>query len=191
MKKLYCLSIIALLLPAKLFSITDSLRIALFYTEPLSSIVIVSQGNYSLLLDSITTLAVDSGEMLFFSEADGLVRVRTAMSHIGTFKSVALVSKSIDGTFRIVPTLPKLSSRMYDNNAIITCQNDKLLVVNQVELEKYVAGVVDAEAGPNAKLEFYKAQALLVRTYALGHTDKHGIIIRFLIHPMALQLLVT
>ena len=174
MKKLFYLFIITLLLPSKLYSITDSLRIALFYTQPISSVVLVPNGSYSLLLDSTSTQAVNSGEMLFFSVADGMVRVRTAMSPIGTFKSVALVSKATDGTFRVIPTQPKLASRSYDNDAIITCESDKLLVINHVELEKYVAGVVEAEAGPNAKLEFYKAQALLVRTYALGHTDKHA-----------------
>lgn len=174
MKKLYYLFLVTLLFPAKLYSITDSLRIALFYTQPLSSVVLVPNGSYLLLLDSTSTQPVDSGEMLFFSEADDMVRVRTAKEHIGTFKSVALVSKTVDATFQVIPTQPRLSARSYDNDAIITCQSGKLMVLNHVELEKYVAGVVEAEAGSNAKIEFYKAQALLVRTYALGHTDKHA-----------------
>jgi stage II sporulation protein D len=32
---------------------------------------------------------------------------------------------------------------------------------------------VDAEAGPNAGLEFYKAQAILVRTYLYSNIDRH------------------
>ncbi len=153
---------------------TDSLRIALFYTQPLSSVAIVTEGEYHLMLDSSRSVSITSGEMLFFSISEGKVRVRSASKHIGSFNSVVLYSNTSSGSFKTMPTNPKLAARWYDDNAILTPQNGKLLLVNHVELEKYIAGVVEAEAGNSAKPEFYKAQVLLARTYALGHTDKHA-----------------
>jgi len=174
MKNFLAPLLLLFLVPCKLSANTDSLRIALFYTQPLTSLALVPEGDYRLMLDSSKSIALASGEMLFFSTADGKVRVRTATTHIGSFSSVALLSNNSKGSFKVVPTIPKLFARWYDDNAILSCQNGKLLLVNHVELEKYIAGVVEAEAGNSAKPEFYKAQVLLARTYALGHTDKHA-----------------
>lgn len=174
MKNLFALALALFLVTFKLSANTDSLRIALFYTQPLSSVVLVPDGNYHLMLDSSVSQPVEPGEMLFFSIADGKVRVRTASNHIGSFNSVVLYSNNTTGAFKVMPTVPKLAARWYDDNAIFSCVNGKLLVVNQVEVEKYIAGVVEAEAGNSAKPEFYKAQVLLARTYALGHTEKHA-----------------
>lgn len=174
MKNIFALVLAFFLVTCKLSANTDSLRIAIFYTQPLSSFALVSEGDCHLLLDSTTSKQIASGEMLFFSIADGKVRVRTATTHIGSFNSVVFYSNTATGSFKVIPTVPKLSARWYDDNAIFSCVNGKLLLVNHVEVEKYIAGVVEAEAGNSAKPEFYKAQVLLARTYALGHTDKHA-----------------
>ena len=173
MKNFFALAL-AFLLVSKLSANTDSLRIAVFYTQPLSSLAIVPEGDYHLMLDSCKSVSIASGEMLFFSIADGKVRVRTASNHIGSFNSVVVYSNTSTGSFKVIPTSQKLYARWYDDNAILSCQNGKLLLVNHIEVEKYIAGVVEAEAGNSAKPEFYKAQVLLARTYALGHTDKHA-----------------
>jgi stage II sporulation protein D len=46
-------------------------------------------------------------------------------------------------------------------------------VINEAKLDNYIAGVTDAEAGTRCKLEFYKVQAILARTFALAHINKH------------------
>ena len=48
-----------------------------------------------------------------------------------------------------------------------------LNAINEVELEDYVSGVVEAEVGPKQPLEYYKVQSVLCRTYALGHLRRH------------------
>ena len=50
-----------------------------------------------------------------------------------------------------------------------------MTLVNQVDMDKYLAGVVETEAGPNAEKEFYKAQSILCRTYALKQLDRHAV----------------
>jgi stage II sporulation protein D len=42
-----------------------------------------------------------------------------------------------------------------------------------VPLDSYIAGVTEAEAGVKANIEFYKVQAILARTFALAHINKH------------------
>jgi stage II sporulation protein D len=42
-------------------------------------------------------------------------------------------------------------------------------------MDSYLAGVVEAESGPNAPFEFYKAQAIISRTYLLALIVRQGI----------------
>ena len=48
-----------------------------------------------------------------------------------------------------------------------------LKIINLVELEHYIAGVVECEAGYGQGLEFYKSQAIICRTYALNNLARH------------------
>ena len=50
---------------------------------------------------------------------------------------------------------------------IIKRENDRLLVINELDLEEYVKGVVPAEMNPGWHPEALKVQAIAARTYAL------------------------
>jgi len=62
--------------------------------------------------------------------------------------------------------------RKYKGNIIIYSINGKLKVVNEIDIDKYVEGVIKGEAGYGYSLEYYKVQAVISRTYALQH-QKH------------------
>jgi stage II sporulation protein D len=63
---------------------------------------------------------------------------------------------------------------MYDDNLLVIPADRYLTLVNRVDMDKYLAGVVEAESGANAEKEFYKAQSILCRTYALKQMDRHS-----------------
>jgi stage II sporulation protein D len=46
-------------------------------------------------------------------------------------------------------------------------------MVNIVQFEHYLAGVVECEAGQRRPVEFYKAQAVICRTYTLNNLARH------------------
>ncbi len=65
--------------------------------------------------------------------------------------------------------------RLYDDHLIIKQHESGMLwLINEVELEHYVAGVVQAEAGIAKNSEFYKVQAVAVRTYTMKSLMKHA-----------------
>ena len=68
---------------------------------------------------------------------------------------------------------PDRKIRTYQGN--ITCSNNDgyLKIINEILLDNYIAGVTEAEAGSRSALEFYKVQAILARTFALAHINKH------------------
>jgi stage II sporulation protein D len=47
-------------------------------------------------------------------------------------------------------------------------------VINKVDIEKYITSVIDAEFGNNAPFEYYKAQAVLIRTFTIKNMLKHA-----------------
>lgn len=61
----------------------------------------------------------------------------------------------------------------FDDDLIIAFKNGIPELVNAVDLDHYVAGVVEGEAGYNLPLEYYKLQAILCRTYALKNINRH------------------
>ncbi len=56
---------------------------------------------------------------------------------------------------------------------IANIDNSHLIVINEINLESYVAGLVNAEMPHNWPVEALKAQAVVARTYALWQKDRH------------------
>lgn len=56
---------------------------------------------------------------------------------------------------------------------IANIDNEHLIVINEVNLESYVAGLVNAEMPHNWPIEALKAQAVVARTYALWQKERH------------------
>ncbi len=61
--------------------------------------------------------------------------------------------------------------RSYEGAILI--KNDKK-ILNILDLEAYIAGVVAKEAGSKKPYTFYEVQAIICRTYALKNINKHG-----------------
>ena len=65
--------------------------------------------------------------------------------------------------------LSTVPAQVYDDNLGFYVDFNRLMTINLVDIDKYIAGVVEAEAGPIGTYGVYKAQALLARTYAYSH----------------------
>jgi len=57
----------------------------------------------------------------------------------------------------------------YRGKVLLVAQGDRLLVVNQVNLEAYLYSVVGSEMHSTAPMHALKAQAIAARSYALVH----------------------
>ncbi|MEN9226475.1 MAG: SpoIID/LytB domain-containing protein [Thermostichus sp. HHBFW_bins_43] len=69
--------------------------------------------------------------------------------------------------------LVAVNGRWYSGEVLLTGYN-LLLAINSVDLEDYVASVVEAEMGPRFLPEALKAQAVAARSYVLHHRNSHG-----------------
>jgi stage II sporulation protein D len=68
---------------------------------------------------------------------------------------------------------PDRKLRHYQENLSFAVIDSSIRIINEIEIDNYIAGVTEAEAGSRSALEFYKVQAILARTFALSHINKH------------------
>lgn len=62
--------------------------------------------------------------------------------------------------------------KWYKGRLIVLNRDKGLTVINELDLEDYIKGVVPAEMPPSWNLEAHKAQAIAARSYAIASMDK-------------------
>jgi len=88
-------------------------------------------------------------------------------------ESLLLKIDAQNSEFVILGLIPQSKKRRYQDNLILKTSGSKIKFINELNLDKYVAGVVQAEAGNNWTMEYYKVQAVISRTYALANKRRH------------------
>jgi len=123
------------------------------------------------LIDTIYDLFPEDGtRTLYLEKINDQIQVRTAREDLGYYAALRLASAQGHKEFRIAS---RGIERAYLGELQIRPYRDYLQIVNLVPLEDYVAGVVESESRPEDKIEYYKAQAVLARTYAIRNISKH------------------
>lgn len=138
-----------------------------------SMVAYCSSGSYKLLADGNELATLVEGDILYVTLEEGRVKVLDSNGIFGHFQAIEMKSELPGSVFRIRGIEPELESRVYDDDLLVTAADRFLTVVNRVDLDRYLAGVVETEAGSNANKEFYKAQSILCRTYALKQLERH------------------
>lgn len=153
----------------------QSVEVGLFQDNLVNAAVVYcSSGHYQLLLDGEVKLRFTEGDILYLTHEEGRVKVLDAEQDYGYCSHLMLSSLSEESVFRVRSISPEIDSRLYDDNLIVIPEDRFMTLVNQVDMDKYLAGVVESESGPNAEKEFYKAQSILCRTFALKQMDRHS-----------------
>ena len=95
-------------------------------------------------------------------------------SLIGSYKNISFNSQGLMNFFLISPKENGIPERRYDDNLIVSVENNHLKLINNIEIESYIAGVVQAETwGATKNVDFFKLQAICVRNYLFMNMNKH------------------
>lgn len=132
------------------------------------------EGGYMVWANGNEVVNTSQFPMIKFSYVNDSIEVKTFENTIGRYKKVRIASPDANRTFRIKLVLPDRKPRFYQDNLILETEAGSLKCVNEVILDNYISGVVQAESGRRSVPEFYKVQAILARTFALSHLQKHG-----------------
>jgi len=170
-----CLEIVCLFLLSYFITEAKQVRIGLFTSiNSVSSTVIVAQGKYRLFADDKPSANLTIGDYLLMTVmSDSIELVRNGVI-LKKCKHAKIASMTSGGIFRLKSNQPVTTALPYQDNLEIRITNNYLGIINLLDLEKYVASVVESESGDNSNPEFLKVQAILVRTYALNDLRRHS-----------------
>lgn len=151
----------------------QAILIRLFASYNISSVNFFHvSGEYSIYGDSAKLFDADKISFIIVSLAGDSVLLQKP-NYQRKFRSVQFVPKTTSSSFKIKSLQPDYKARTYDDELQISAQHKSLRIINKVDIEKYVAGVVQWEVGTKNPQEFNKVKTIAIRTYALGNWRRH------------------
>ena len=131
-------------------------------------------GSYLLKGDTSYLGAILPNEFVTIQlTSDNKIELKHGVVSKGKFSQIKLIPTQHASYIRLHPKTPVVKERRYQDGFKITPSSNGLTIVNLVDLDHYLSGVVESEGGGGKHLEYYKAQAVLSRTYALKHLKRH------------------
>ena len=161
---LFCLS-------TALFADSTYLKVRVFSHRNLHSInLLPSQGKYAVVHNNKVVTEIGKNLPIQLKLSGKKIQLQKLNTTIGNFDTLNIIPAEPGALLRV---RNGKEERKYTDNLIIYEAKGELCLVNQVELENFVAGAVLSEAGPGKSVEFYKIQCLISRTYAVRNMRKH------------------
>ncbi len=149
------------------------ININIYHDKPLSDIILTPvTGEYEIYSDSNLTYKLKRNDIIYISLLNDSIEIKNLDKIIGFYKSFKIIGKKANNSIRIKPIKPEGKIRVYDDNFFVEIRENNLFLINNVDLENYIAGVVEAEGGSKSSLEYYKTQAIICRTYALRNFNR-------------------
>jgi len=133
-----------------------------------------NNGSYSIYGDTIQFGSILKNEFIEVSKnTNGKVLLKKGAVELGSFTKIFITQNYINTSITLTSKSPIVKERKYKDDFEVTATIDGLDIINFVDLNNYLAGVVESEGGPGRELEYYKVQALMSRTYALKYKNRH------------------
>lgn len=170
---LTAISAVVFMLFSSFFIVAENLQIRIYSILKINALQLnANAGTYKVLADG-SLVAETKGESVFkFNLKGDSIELKQNDKLLGTFKYIKFSGDDLS-ELKIKLINPDRKPRIYQNNLSFSVSEGYIRVLNDVILDNYIAGVTEAEAGSKSTLEFYKVQAILARTYALTHINKH------------------
>lgn len=158
-----------------LLSYSQNINIKLFSEEKISAFkFIVENGKYEIVGKNKVVRVLGEGEGVRVKARKRKMKLRSLHGKsLGKYDFLHIRGVADTNNFKISSVVPKLKERKYSDDINVTFNNRILDVINDVDFERYIAGVVESEGGAWSHIEYYKSQAILCRTYAIKNYTRH------------------
>jgi stage II sporulation protein D len=133
-----------------------------------------SEGSYSIAFKGTEGLSVNSGDNIFVRSYGDNLWLRDKDGGWLQAEDILLTPLAERSSLRFKPADPILQDRQYPGSFTLSLSHGNIELVNIIDLEQYVMGVVLSEAGPAVPDGYYKVQAIICRTYAVRNLGKHA-----------------
>ena len=166
---------ILLLLIVSLSASAERVRVRLYSTNDITTLnVSFDLGAYNLYADGDNLLEdlVGEGRSVLVRVEGNKLHVSVNDDDYGSYSTLRLEATDTACILCINPQGCK--QRTYEGNLDITLlKNGKMQLVNDVEFETYIAGVVQSEIY-GTQTDIFRIQAIISRTWALRNLKKHA-----------------
>lgn len=151
----------------------EYIQVRLFAHLKVSQVQVnVAKGTYKLYADGNAIPGCGTGVDFRLRLQGDSIEVKLNETTLGIFRYVKFAGDE-SREIKLKLQNPDRKQRIYQDNISFMVVDGSMRIINEAELDHYIAGVTEAEAGSRSALEFYKAQAILARTFALSHINKH------------------
>ncbi|MFN5208233.1 MAG: SpoIID/LytB domain-containing protein [Bacteroidota bacterium] len=155
------------------FQLVRGIDIRVMPLEKLQSVeVFPTNGSFLIHADERNLSGFPPNVFFQIQVAEDSLYLICELDTIGKFGRITFEQES-RGACKIKATGFDTRAGIYPGNIQFKPYYCYLRIINRLPLEAYLPGVVEAEAGMMMPNEFYKVQAILCRTYALGHLRRH------------------
>lgn len=152
----------------------QEIRIGLFHNSLVESFSFhCLEGNYKIFSPEGQVAEIEKGDLVFLSISDEQIRIENGSGIEGNYSSLEFTDPSLKSEFSLKVVNPSMAPRNYEGELKVDLRHGVFRLINELEFDQYLAGVVEAEGGAGAPEEFFKVQAVLCRTYAVKNWDKH------------------
>jgi stage II sporulation protein D len=134
----------------------------------------VLAGEYDLVLQDGHNLAFALGEKIQLNFIKNKIQIVKNKSILAVLEKFELEENAEDALLSIRSTEPALPLKVYRGSFHVLAKHGSgIQFVNYLDELDYLEGVVQAESGFGKHVEFYKAQAIISRTYLYRNFYKH------------------
>ncbi|HUW93437.1 MAG TPA: SpoIID/LytB domain-containing protein [Bacteroidales bacterium] len=167
----YIACVILLLLPRV---VQGEISVRIFArSKPLTVVFTPSRGEYMLFTSPKDSMRVAVNEPVVFTRYNDQVILKMKTGASVASDSFILRPLGENALFTLRATGKNDAVKTLNGSLKVSSYPGSLLVINIVEIEDYLPGVVKAEAGSRGPVEYFRAQAVVARTYAYRNTDRH------------------
>ncbi len=161
---------------AVLFVQAQPMRIGLFPTQKFTKIKFANAiGSYFIIADTTFIGVMDHFSFCEISKSvNGTLDIVFHGLKTSGVKELKIIASEREKSVEISGIAPSMKARSFEGDFLVRSNNGSLLIVNQIDLETYLEGVVESEAGTGQKLEYYKVQSIISRTFAMKSKQKHA-----------------
>lgn len=157
----------------------QNLRIGIFTGSKIKELQVqIGHGTYFLqtkdAAQDISSLKVlNTLETYQFRIYNGLIQVYAKGQLVIQGSQLLLTQKQQEDFCNWTILSPASKMRAYEGDFELSIAKGELKLINVLEIDTYLEGVVSSEGGAGHRLAYYEAQAVISRTYALNNLNRH------------------